>query len=152
MANVRGAAARLESRGLFITGRSSVYETPAWGYTSANKYYNAVIAVTWVGTLLELQFQAEQIERDLWRIKKHNPFGKGYADRTIDIDFLWFDGVVSSTPSLTIPHPLAHQRAFVLVPWCELTPDLILRERTLTQWLAALPKEEVQAIKRVQAL
>ena len=63
-------------------------------------------------------------------------FGKGYEDRTIDIDFLWFDGVVSSTAALTIPHPLAHQRAFVLVPWCELAPELLLREHTLTQWLA----------------
>lgn len=152
LANVRGAAARLESRGLRITGRSSVYETPAWGYVSENKFLNAVLAVSWLGTLLELQSDAQLVERDMWRMKKHNPISKGYEDRTIDIDILWFDGVESSASNLIVPHPLAHQRAFVLVPWCELAPELILRERTLAQWLSALPQQEVQAVSRVAAL
>jgi 2-amino-4-hydroxy-6-hydroxymethyldihydropteridine diphosphokinase len=152
MANLRGAAARLESRGVFITGRSGIYESPSWGYASINRFYNAVIEVKWQGTPLELQFQADQIERDMWRIRKHNPPGKGYEDRTIDIDFLWFDGVESNHPNLTVPHPLAHQRAFVLVPWCELAPELLLRERTLRQWLATLPRQEVQAVTFVRSL
>lgn len=152
LANLRGAAARLESRGVLIEGRSNIYESPAWGYSSLNKFYNAVLKIGWVGTLIELQYNAQVVERDMWRIRKPNLLNKSYEDRTIDIDFLWFDGAESGTANLTVPHPLAHKRAFVLLPWCELAPDLMLRDHTLAQWLSALPPQEVQAVSRVQAL
>jgi len=50
------------------------------------------------------------------------------APRTLDLDLLWYDGLQIHTPRLTLPHPRAHQRSFVLVPLSELAPDLVLPE------------------------
>ncbi len=48
---------------------------------------------------------------------------KRYASRLIDIDILLYDDIIVDEESLKIPHPLMHQRRFVLVPLCELAPD-----------------------------
>src|SRR5690606_31525211 len=57
-------------------------------------------------------------------------FGRRRAERwgprTLDVDLIVVDGVVSDDPELTLPHPRAHERAFVLVPWAQVDPDAVL--------------------------
>jgi 2-amino-4-hydroxy-6-hydroxymethyldihydropteridine diphosphokinase len=50
------------------------------------------------------------------------------APRTLDLDLLWYDGVTMETPRLTLPHPRMHERAFVLKPLSDLTPELMLKQ------------------------
>jgi 2-amino-4-hydroxy-6-hydroxymethyldihydropteridine diphosphokinase len=64
---------------------------------------------------------AHQIEADHDRVRQER-----WGPRTLDIDLVVYNDVVSEDPTLTIPHPRAHQRAFVLVPWHELEPDAVL--------------------------
>lgn len=149
---LRGAINQLERRGVKVVAQSSVYEAPPWGFASPNRFYNAVVEIRWDSTPEQLQAQIEEVERVFWRIKKKGPRLSDYQDRTIDIDILWLDGVELDLPHLKIPHPLAHKRAFVLVPWCELAPELVLREKSLAQWLNLLLAREVQEVKRVGEL
>ena len=74
--------------------------------------------------------------------------------RTLDVDVVlvtYDDGapVVSDDPALTLPHPRAHERAFVLVPWVSVDPAAVLPGRgPVADLLAALPAEEIGAVVR----
>ncbi|EAR07763.1 2-amino-4-hydroxy-6-hydroxymethyldihydropteridine diphosphokinase [Reinekea blandensis] len=58
-----------------------------------------------------------------------------WGARTLDLDILWIENFTSDTKRLTVPHPRAHQRAFVLQPWLDLAPgDIRLHQQTLTYW------------------
>ncbi len=61
--------------------------------------------------------------------------GVAHEPRTLDLDLWWFGGEEMETPRLTLPHPRAHQRRFVLLPWRELMPHVRLRGRSLDTWL-----------------
>lgn len=142
---------------LKLTRLSGVYESPAWGYSSAHAYLNQVLEIEWAGEAPALLATCRAVEAScgrqraaqeaLWQLA---PAGTAprYLDRTLDIDLLWLAGVELATPQLILPHPQAQQRAFVLVPWCELTPELELQGKTLRDWLALLPPPEVASVKR----
>ncbi len=74
--------------------------------------------------------------------------------RTLDVDVVTVTGddgtpVVSDDPVLTLPHPRAHERAFVLVPWATLDPGAVLPGRgRVADLLAALPPDDVAAVVR----
>jgi 2-amino-4-hydroxy-6-hydroxymethyldihydropteridine diphosphokinase len=72
-----------------------------------------------------------------------------WGPRTLDVDVVAVDDVVSEDPQLTLPHPRAHERAFVLVPWLAVQPDARLSGRSVADWLAALPGDEVAAVRQV---
>ena len=62
-----------------------------------------------------------------------------WGDRTLDIDIITFGDLVSDDPALTLPHPRAAERDFVLVPWLQLAPDALLPGRgRVDQLLATL--------------
>ena len=69
--------------------------------------------------------------------------------RPLDLDLLAFGGETRATPALTLPHPRAHQRRFVLAPLAELAPDLVLpgQARSVAALLAALRSDE--ALRRL---
>lgn len=100
---------------------SSLYETEPWGFTSKNKFLNAVILIeTEHSPELCLQM-VNAIEREMGRVRS----GEGYHDRPIDIDILFYDDQVIDTPSLKVPHPLMPERDFVLRPMAEIAPDFV---------------------------
>jgi 2-amino-4-hydroxy-6-hydroxymethyldihydropteridine diphosphokinase len=85
---------------------------------TAPRYLNAVVILETAlapETLLE---QLNAIEADLGRVR-----GERWGDRTLDIDIVTMEGVILDTARLTLPHPRAHERRFVLEPWVSIDPD-----------------------------
>ena len=102
---------------------SSFIETAPWGFSSENTFLNAVANFRTALSPEQLLQVTQQIEYDLGRRDKS--LNGNYEDRLIDIDLLFYDDVVLETPRLTLPHPLLHERLFVLRPLDEIAPDLL---------------------------
>lgn len=100
---------------------SSVYETAPWGFDSEDDFLNMVVLVETTETPAELMKKITTIESKLGRERNQNR----YSSRIIDIDILLYDELVINENGLKIPHPLMHERRFVLVPLNELVPELI---------------------------
>jgi 2-amino-4-hydroxy-6-hydroxymethyldihydropteridine diphosphokinase len=105
---------------------SPVYETPPWGGVEQGPFLNAVLIADnpavgchgWLRRAHELEAAANRVREERW------------GPRTLDVDLVaCHDGereVTSRDPELTLPHPLAHLRAFVLIPWLAIDPDATL--------------------------
>ncbi len=122
-----------------ITGRSSLYETEPVEVPerySDDLYLNSVVLIETVLSPEQLSDAIHQIEDDLQRTRK----GPNQP-RTIDIDMIAFDQLISEAPELTLPHPRAHLRRFVLQPLAELAPDIILpgQKANVSELLKVLP-------------
>ena len=103
-----------------VTEVSTWFVTEPWGAASTEWYVNGVVAVdTGLQPAILLQY-CQALERKMGR----RPSPVRWADRVIDLDILFFDDMVLEGPELTIPHPELHRRRFVLVPLCEIAPDL----------------------------
>lgn len=123
-ANLRRAVALLEER-LHTppAALSSFLETAPWGYESPNSFLNACVRfdIELPATRPEARrilALCKDIENEMGRIQRAP--GEGYKDRIIDIDILLFGPLRMRTKTLTIPHPLMRERAFVMVPLQEI--------------------------------
>jgi 2-amino-4-hydroxy-6-hydroxymethyldihydropteridine diphosphokinase len=85
---------------------------------SAPRYLNAVLIMDTALAPETLLDQLHGIEADLGRVRAER-----WGDRTLDLDIVTMDGVVVDGPRLTLPHPRAHERRFVLEPWLSIDPD-----------------------------
>lgn len=120
--NLRMALAYL-SRNARIVAVSSLYQSEAVvlpGDAPGPEFFNAVCEVDTDLAPEGLLSFVKAIEREIGR----RPAGR-WAPRPIDIDILLYGEHIVESDSLTIPHPLLHERAFVLVPLAELAPDLV---------------------------
>jgi len=104
-----------------ITKISSVYESPAWGFHSDDKFWNQVVLIETGHSPESLLENIHQIE-DIYGRKRGN---ETYSSREMDIDILYYNSLILKTGSLIIPHPLIQQRKFVLVPLVEIAPDFV---------------------------
>jgi len=111
---------------------SSLYETDPVGVDGQDSYVNAVVVVTTTRTPAQLLGLAHELEARAARLRPHR-----WAPRTLDVDIVSVDDLVSDDPTLTLPHPRAHERAFVLVPWLEIDPHAWLRGRGAVERLVA---------------
>ena len=101
---------------------SPVYETAPWGGVEQDDYLNAVLVVDEPGTdAYGWLARAHELERAAGRVRDVR-----WGPRTLDVDVVDVDGTTSADPELTLPHPRAHERAFVLVPWADVDPDAVL--------------------------
>ncbi len=100
---------------------SSLYETEPWGFNSDNYFLNMAVLVLTGLDQHEVLKNSQHIEKQLGRIRT----GDGYSDRIIDIDILLFNNLVIQERNLVIPHPLMHERKFVMAPIAEIAPDFI---------------------------
>ena len=105
--------------GITILRKSSVYETEPWGYTDQPNFYNSVVEIETTLSPNALLGVCLGIEGAMGRVRQ---FKNG--PRIIDIDVLVYEGAVSDTPELQLPHPRIGERAFVLVPLKELYDDM----------------------------
>ncbi|HIS36891.1 TPA: 2-amino-4-hydroxy-6-hydroxymethyldihydropteridine diphosphokinase [Candidatus Scatousia excrementigallinarum] len=99
---------------------SAFYETEPWNMNSDTWFVNAVVEIKTSLSPKDLLVECQRIESQLGR--KHSE-AKGYEDRTIDIDILFYNKDIINEENITIPHKYLHLRAFILVPMLELNPD-----------------------------
>lgn len=145
VANCRKALARLAG-GVSLTKKSSFYETPPWGNVEQEKFINCAVEITTELSPRELLGLLKGIEADLGRTPSIQ-----WGPRVIDLDIIFYNGRVINEGGLTIPHPRAHERAFVLVPLSEIAPDFIhpLLKKSVSE-LAGLLKDK-GGVKRIEA-
>ncbi|BBA98004.1 putative hydroxymethyldihydropteridine pyrophosphokinase [Actinacidiphila reveromycinica] len=124
---LQGAVDALEDTpGVRVTEVSPVYETEPWGVPEGSQpaYFNAVVVVRTTLPPAALLERAHAIEEAYLRVRAER-----WGPRTIDVDIVAYDALVSDDPVLTLPHPRAHERAFVLVPWHDVEPAAVLPGR-----------------------
>jgi 2-amino-4-hydroxy-6-hydroxymethyldihydropteridine diphosphokinase len=103
-----------------LLARSSDYRTPPWGVTDQPPFVNCAIIVTTEITPPALLERAQAVERQFGRDRSRE---RRWGPRTLDIDLIAYDDVTRTTPMLTLPHPRALERAFVLLPLAEIAPE-----------------------------
>jgi 2-amino-4-hydroxy-6-hydroxymethyldihydropteridine diphosphokinase len=148
---LRAALVALRDHGL--VARSMLYETPPWGPVQQPPFLNAIAVVRgsrdaagWLALAHELEQAAGRTREVRW------------GARTLDVDVVTVtedDGtpVLSDDPALTLPHPRAAERAFVLVPWLALDPTATVPGHgRVADLLAALPPDEVAGVVRWEQL
>lgn len=136
---------------------SEVYETPPWGDDDQPTYLNlAMIATDADRSVEDWLALAEDIQAKAGRVRDPK---RRYGPRVLDVDIIvaWdADGepIHCDSPTLTLPHPRAHLRAFVLVPWLSLQPDAALPGRGRVRDLLRDPglAADARALRRVGKL
>jgi len=106
-----------DAPGLGFRAVSPVYETRPVGGPDQPDYLNAVIAVETVLPARAILDRAHRVEDALRRVREVR-----WGPRTIDVDLIVVGDEISDDPELTLPHPHAHERAFVLAPWADIEP------------------------------
>ncbi|MEU3734798.1 2-amino-4-hydroxy-6-hydroxymethyldihydropteridine diphosphokinase [Streptomyces sp. NPDC033538] len=117
---LQGAIDALEDTpGVRVKGVSPVYETEPWGVDpdSQPSYFNAVVILKTTLPPSSLLERAHAVEEAFHRVRDER-----WGPRTLDVDIVAYAEVVSDDPQLTLPHPRAHERAFVLAPWHDVDP------------------------------
>lgn len=152
--NLGDRLARLQSvvdgLGDAVLAVSPVYETAPWGGVEQSPFLNAVLIAddpqrdgqAWL-------LRAQELERAAGRIR-----GERWAPRTLDVDLIaCYDDteVIAREPNLTLPHPLAHLRAFVMIPWLAIDPDAQLTvaggPRRVARLLAELEPADREGVR-----
>lgn len=136
-ATLRSAVREIaELDGVVLLRASSLYETPALKPegvdTDAPAYLNAVVAVRSALEPHDLLAALHGIENAHGRVRDVR-----WGDRTLDLDIVTFGGQQLDTPELTLPHPRAFERAFVLAPWLEIEPAAVVPGRGSVRELLA---------------
>lgn len=123
-ANLGDRAAALEVALEALAARVTVvdvspyYATAPVGVTDQPEFLNVVALVDTTLTPADLLALCQSLEEAAGRVR-----GERWGPRTLDVDVIAYGDVVSSDPALTLPHPRAHERAFVLVPWLAVDPS-----------------------------
>ena len=140
----------VDGLGEALRAASPVYETAPWGGVEQGPFLNAVLiaddpACDGRGWLR----RAQEFERAAGRVR-----GQRWGPRTLDVDLIACHGqseVIAHEDDLTLPHPLAHLRAFVLIPWLAVEPDAELtvaaQKRPVAQLLAELEPADRDGVR-----
>lgn len=131
-----------------LRAASSIYRTPAWGVEDQPDFLNAILLVEVDRTPLELLHRGQELENAAGRVRVQK-----WGPRTLDVDIVaaWDSDtteITSDTEELRLPHPHAHQRAFVLQPWLEVNPDAVLGGQRVAELLDELSDDEKAGITR----
>ena len=119
---LQGAVAAIEGLdGVRVVAASPVYETVPVGGPQQPDYLNAVLLITTSLPSMELLSRLHEVEAAFDRVRLVR-----WGARTLDIDIITVAGERSGDPELTLPHPRAHERAFVLAPWHDTDPAAVL--------------------------
>ncbi|HQV63793.1 MAG TPA: 2-amino-4-hydroxy-6-hydroxymethyldihydropteridine diphosphokinase [Anaerolineales bacterium] len=140
LSNLKAAVLNLTPQ-MTVKQKSSVYETPPWGFTEQDAFLNQVVKVT---TYLEPEPLLRHLKRMETALGRVPNFQNG--PRVIDIDILFFDKMIINTPPLVVPHPRLHERAFVLVPLAEIEPDFVhpILQRPINKILEDVDRSEIK--------
>lgn len=114
------AISRLDAApGLRVVAKASMMATKAWGKTDQPDFLNTALAVETILAPQELLMLCLAIENALGRKRAER-----WGPRLIDIDIIAYERIEIDEDGLTLPHPHAHERAFVLDPLREIAPDV----------------------------
>ena len=140
LSNLKAAVVNLTPQ-MTVKQKSSVYETPPWGFTEQDAFLNQVVKVT---TYLEPEPLLRHLKRMETALGRVPNFQNG--PRVIDIDILFFDKMIINTPPLVVPHPRLHERVFVLVPLAEIEPDFVhpILQRPINKILEDVDRSEIK--------
>ncbi|MEU0674360.1 2-amino-4-hydroxy-6-hydroxymethyldihydropteridine diphosphokinase [Streptomyces sp. NPDC006172] len=141
---LQGAIDALEDTpGVRVKAVSPVYETEPWGVEPGSQpaYFNAVVVLKTTLPPSSLLERAHAVEEAFHRVRDER-----WGARTLDVDIVAYADVVSDDPQLTLPHPRAHERAFVLAPWHDVDPEARVPGRgAVADLLDAVTREGVEA-------
>src|SRR5689334_25152295 len=126
-----------------LVARSSDYLTPPLSDQPQPHYVNACIEIETRLDPHALLFTLHKIEKKFGRDRAHE---QHWGPRTLDLDLIAYDDVRLNKPELTLPHPRAFERAFVLVPLAEIAPDRIIAGCRVADALAQLSTEGIQRL------
>jgi 2-amino-4-hydroxy-6-hydroxymethyldihydropteridine diphosphokinase len=139
---LQGAVDALEDTpGVRVKAVSPVYETEPWGVEPGSQpsYFNAVVVLKTTLPPASLLERAHAVEEAFHRVRDER-----WGPRTLDVDIVAYADVTSDDPGLTLPHPRAHERAFVLAPWHDVDPEARLPGRgTVAELLSVITREGV---------
>lgn len=123
--NLQGAIdALFDAPGLDFVAISPVYQTAPVGGPEQSDFLNVVIIADSNVAPRSLLERVLNIEESMGRVRAVR-----WGPRTLDIDIVTIGDVTCDEPELLLPHPRAHERAFVLVPWCDVEPDAAIPGR-----------------------
>ncbi|GAA4077653.1 MULTISPECIES: 2-amino-4-hydroxy-6-hydroxymethyldihydropteridine diphosphokinase [Actinomadura] len=140
--------ALFDAPGLDFVALSPVYETapyapPGETLPEQGDYLNVVLVADTRLPPENLLERVLNIENSMRRTREVR-----WGPRTLDIDIVMFGNITSDDPDLTLPHPRAHERAFVLVPWADIEPDVLLPGHGRVGDLAAAKQAEAATAVR----
>jgi dihydroneopterin aldolase / 2-amino-4-hydroxy-6-hydroxymethyldihydropteridine diphosphokinase len=121
MTNLQLGLDVLAGGGLTVRAVSSVYETDPVGGESQGDYLNAILLAVSALPARDILARCAAAEAAAGRVRTVR-----WGPRTLDVDIIMCGSETSADPTLTLPHPLAHERAFVLAPWLEVDPRAVL--------------------------
>lgn len=124
-----------------IVAESSIYATAPWGVTDQPYFLNQSLIVDVACTPRELLGRCQRLEQEANRVREVR-----WGPRTLDVDIIWIEGYSSDDPELTVPHPRAHLRRFVLEPWLEMDGGAELDGASISELLEGL---EDQGVRRL---
>lgn len=124
-----------------LVAASSIYATAPWGKTDQPDFLNQSLLADVDNTPRELLARCQDLEQRANRVREER-----WGPRTLDVDIVWIEGYTSQDPELTVPHPRAHLRQFVLQPWLEMDPDAELNGVRVAALLADLDDQEVRKL------
>ena len=138
---LRAAAVAVGRRpGVELVAGSPIYRTRPIGPPGQPDYANAVARVETTLTADALLDALHAVESEFGRVRDVR-----FGPRTLDLDLIWYEGEERADDRLTLPHPRAHEREFVLRPLADLDPEVVLRGRRAGDWLAGLDPQGVEA-------
>lgn len=122
---------------------SAVFETPPWGNTNQQPFFNMVVGGNSTFEPAIILKKVLEIEQSLGRQRSEK-----WGPRTIDIDILLIDNQIINLDHLQVPHPYLHERLFVLKPLVGLAPDLVhpVKGKSISALISSCPAEEFRQV------
>jgi 2-amino-4-hydroxy-6-hydroxymethyldihydropteridine diphosphokinase len=121
VANLQRGVAAMCVNGVVCHAVSAIYQTDPVGGPKQEDYLNAVLLADSRLPAREILARCMAAEKAAGRVRTVR-----WGPRKLDVDIICYGDEISTDPDLTLPHPRAHERAFVLVPWLEVAPDACL--------------------------
>ena len=124
-----------------VIKESAIYRTPPWGKTDQPDFLNMAAEIETTLSPHALLDLCLEIERASGRVREER-----WGPRTIDLDIIAYDDRLIADERLNVPHPHAHERAFVLAPLNDIAPDLMIAGKCVSEWLA---QTDASGMKRI---
>ncbi|MGB9840190.1 2-amino-4-hydroxy-6-hydroxymethyldihydropteridine diphosphokinase [Thermovenabulum sp.] len=119
-ANIKTAIEKIRYRGIKVVKISDIIETEPYGYIDQPRFLNAVLQAETLLSPRELLNTLQEIEKEMGRERKIK-----WGPRNIDLDIIFYNGLILNEEDLKIPHPDAHNRIFVIKPLAQIAADFV---------------------------